>query len=268
MDDGKHNISMNPSGLTNTYLTNNLTQTNLSVPNFENTKGSFHLVKDDYNLRGNTANKQTAERTFAPILHTKNKVQFETNNLFDAILTTDARKSSYSGEVFSGEIPLCIRFLFQFFEEVRSNHNLSQETLHIWKSNSLILRFWMDIISEPTTLLDVDDLVPVQASMRVVATALMESCSTSSYNYSVDTPVNKLLFAKDVVNNWNSSIRNYFIKITDFTSRQPFDYHSSLLQFTDSMEAHADCFNRQAAAGELLTYSALKNESEFLKLSF
>ena len=164
-------------------------------------------------------------------------------------------------------VPLCVKFLFAFFDEIALNYKLDEETIHIWKSNSLILRFWMDIIQEPTRLLDVDDLPAVQSSMKVISTALMEACSTSNYDYHDHTPLNKLLYAKELKSKWNDWIRNFYKKTHEQTSseleRGLLNFSESLKSFQETMLQHESDFNRYAACAEILPF-ALKYKNEIL----
>ena len=227
----------------------------------------YHLIqpKTESNGKNNLSLGQNFNETgFAPILYTKQRVKNEINSLFQSIL---CRRSNLVNDTFnnmntlSSQVnrelfeqshntlnqrdnhnnqnlitpPLCVKFLFRFFDEVAANLEIEDEIVHIWKSNSLMLRFWMDIISEPTTLLDVDFIQPVQSSMRVIATALMESCSVSEYNYTRDTPANKLLYATDVTSAWNFWIKDYFSYVTEATEEKPFNYQQSLEIFRDSV---------------------------------
>ena len=247
-------------------------------------KGIYHLVKPN-------TDKYHVEKTFTPILHTKHKVSSETNSLFQAILCRIGIKNATLGRPDEGsallgkssqnanngnnqnrqldlnipEVPLCLKFLFRFFDEIANNHGIEEDVVHIWKTNSLVLRFWMDIISEPTTLLDVDLLPPVQSSMRIIASALMEACSTSRYEYTVDTPQNKLLYHGEITNSWNSWVNEFFSFITEDTEEKPFDYKDSLRQFKEELdylsvnefEARRETgilFNNKAALSEILPF--------------
>lgn len=217
----------------------------------------YHLIKKNEGLEG--LEKAAVERFFHSIFSTKQKVQPETNSLLEKILCISDAPI---------EVPLCTKFLFAFYDEIALNYKLDEETIHIWKSNSLILRFWMDVIQEPTRLLDVDDLPSVQSSMKVISTALMEACSTSNYDYHDHTPLNKLLYAKELKSKWNDWIRKFYKNTQEQTSNELekgiLNFSESLQNFREMMLCYEPEFNRSAACAEILPF-ALKYKNEILE---
>lgn len=70
--------------------------------------------------------------------------------------------------------------------------------VHTWKSNSLPLRFWVNLIKNPNFVFDVHKSNIVDSCLSVVAQTFMDSCSTSDHRLGKDSPSSKLLFAKDI----------------------------------------------------------------------
>jgi plexin B len=83
-------------------------------------------------------------------------------------------------------------------------HNVFQqddidETIRVWKANSLILRFWINIMKNPCFFLDVSLHDLVDSSMTVIASTLMECCSTGNTQVGDQDPINKQLFNKTIM---------------------------------------------------------------------
>uniref|UniRef100_A0A3P9PBQ0 Plexin cytoplasmic RasGAP domain-containing protein n=1 Tax=Poecilia reticulata TaxID=8081 RepID=A0A3P9PBQ0_POERE len=52
--------------------------------------------------------------------------------------------------------PIAVRFFFDFLDDMAEKHGIDDpETVHIWKTNSLPLRFWVNILKNPQFVLDV-----------------------------------------------------------------------------------------------------------------
>uniref|UniRef100_A0A3Q2VB96 Plexin cytoplasmic RasGAP domain-containing protein n=1 Tax=Haplochromis burtoni TaxID=8153 RepID=A0A3Q2VB96_HAPBU len=66
------------------------------------------------------------------------------DDLFTAILST------------SRPVPLAVKYFFDLLDEQAQQHNIMDpETIHIWKTNSLPLRFWINILKNPQFIFDV-----------------------------------------------------------------------------------------------------------------
>lgn len=55
------------------------------------------------------------------------------------------------------------------------------QVVHTWKSNSLPLRFWVNLIKNPNFVFDIHKSNIVDACLSVVAQTFMDSCSTSDH---------------------------------------------------------------------------------------
>lgn len=75
---------------------------------------------------------------------------------------------------------------------------------HSHPSNSLPLRFWVNMIKNPQFVFDIHKNSITDACLSVVAQTFMDSCSTSEHRLGKDSPSNKLLYAKDIPSykNW------------------------------------------------------------------
>lgn len=65
-------------------------------------------------------------------------------------------------------------------------------------SDSLPLRFWVNVIKNPQFVFDIHKSSITDACLSVVAQTFMDSCSTSEHRLGKDSPSNKLLYAKDI----------------------------------------------------------------------
>ncbi len=123
---------------------------------------------------------------------------------FDAILSTTHGSSV---------LPYAIKYLFDFLDDQAVKHAIKDpDVVYTWKSNSLPLRFWVNLIKNPEFVFDVYKSQIVDASLSVIASAFIDSFSQSKLDYNKESPSNKLLFNKEVVEyrNW---VQKYYIDI-------------------------------------------------------
>jgi len=101
--------------------------------------------------------------------------------------------------IFSAQnLPPTIKILFDFLDEQANRHNVSDpEVVHVWKNNSLNLRFWVNIIKNPEFVFDINKSEIVDASLSTIAQTFIDSCAMTESDFGQDAPINKLLFAKD-----------------------------------------------------------------------
>ncbi|MBN3305947.1 PLXB2 protein, partial [Amia calva] len=96
-------------------------------------------------------------------------------------------------------VPPAVKYFFDFLDEQAEKHeNVDDETIHIWKTNSLPLRFWVNILKNPHFIFDVHVHEMVDASLSVIAQTFMDACTKSEHKLSRDSPSNKLLYAKEI----------------------------------------------------------------------
>ena len=69
--------------------------------------------------------------------------------------------------------PPAVRFLFHLLDEQASKHNITDpRVVHIWKSNALPLRFWVNLIKNPDFLMHVNRTRTVDSGLSTVAQVL------------------------------------------------------------------------------------------------
>uniref|UniRef100_A0A3B3WV98 Plexin cytoplasmic RasGAP domain-containing protein n=1 Tax=Poecilia mexicana TaxID=48701 RepID=A0A3B3WV98_9TELE len=78
--------------------------------------------------------------------------------------------------------PIAVRFFFDFLDDMAEKHGIDDpETVHIWKTNSLPLRFWVNILKNPQFVLDVQVTDSIDAVLSVIAQTFIDSCTTSEH---------------------------------------------------------------------------------------
>lgn len=155
----------------------------------------WHLVRhhDHDNNRKDgdqRGNKMVSEIYLTRLLSTKITLQKYVDDLFETIFSIANRGSA---------LPLAIKYMFDFLDDQALQHGITDpEVVHTWKSNSLPLRFWVNLIKNPNFVFDVHKSNIVDSCLSVVAQTFMDSCSTSDHRLGKDSPSSKLLFAKDI----------------------------------------------------------------------
>uniref|UniRef100_A0A665T6W7 Plexin b1a n=1 Tax=Echeneis naucrates TaxID=173247 RepID=A0A665T6W7_ECHNA len=142
----------------------------------------WHLVKasEDSELpkhrkgsvreRGGERAKAIPEIYLTRLLSMKGTLQKFVDDLFTAILST------------SRPVPLAVKYFFDLLDNQALQHNITDpETIHIWKTNSLPLRFWINILKNPQFIFDVHTSDHVDAVLSVIAQTFMDSCTIADH---------------------------------------------------------------------------------------
>jgi plexin A len=152
----------------------------------------WHLVKhsDHDHKEGDRGSKMVSEIYLTRLLATKGTLQKFVDDLFETIFSVQNRGAS---------LPLAIKYMFDFLDDQALNHGITDsEIVHTWKSNSLPLRFWVNVIKNPNFVFDINKSNIVDSCLSVVAQTFMDACSTSDHRLGKDSPSSKLLYAKDI----------------------------------------------------------------------
>lgn len=140
----------------------------------------WHLVKhhdSDARKEGDRGNKMVSEIYLTRLLATKGTLQKFVDDLFETIFSTAHRGSA---------LPLAIKYMFDFMDDQALQHGISDpEVVHTWKSNSLPLRFWVNLIKNPNFIFDIHKSNIVDSCLSVVAQTFMDSCSTSDHRLGI-----------------------------------------------------------------------------------
>lgn len=217
----------------------------------------WHLVKhhdNDNQKEGERSNKMVSEIYLTRLLATKGTLQKFVDDLFETIFSTAHRGSA---------LPLAIKYMFDFLDDQAINHGISDpEVVHTWKSNSLPLRFWVNLIKNPNFVFDIHKSNIVDSCLSVVAQTFMDSCSTSDHRLGKDSPSSKLLYAKDIPA-YKEWVERYYADIKSMPAISDQDMNAML---AEESRLHCSEFNTNCALFELYNYASKYNEQLMVTL--
>ncbi|XP_029105637.1 plexin-D1 isoform X1 [Scleropages formosus] len=175
------------------------------------------------------------------LLSTKGTLQKFLDDLFQAILSIPPDRP-----------PLAVKYFFDFLEEQADKRGITDpDTLHIWKTNSLPLRFWVNILKNPQFVFDIDKTDHMDACLSVIAQAFIDACSTSDLQLGKDSPTNKLLYAKEIPE-YKKKVQWYYRQIQEMTplSEQEMNAH-----LAEESRKYRNEFNTNLALMEIYNYA-------------
>ncbi|KAF3688592.1 Plexin-B2 MM1 Precursor [Channa argus] len=210
----------------------------------------FHLVRPAEELdeikskRGSIKDKSMTkaitEIYLTRLLSVKGTLQQFVDDFFRSVLC--------SGAV----VPPAVKYFFDFLDEQALKNNMDEETIHIWKTNSLPLRFWVNILKNPHFIFDVHVSEVVDASLSVIAQTFMDACTKSEHKLSRDSPSNKLLYAKEI-STYKKMVDDYYKGIRQMVPVSDQDMNTHLAEVSRS---HTDRLNTQVALHQLYQYAS------------
>nr|XP_057933721.1 plexin-C1 isoform X2 [Doryrhamphus excisus] len=144
--------------------------------------------------------------------------------------------------------PQAVKYFFDFLDSQADNMKIPDpDVLHIWKTNSLPLRFWVNILKNPHFVFDMDKSPHLDGCLSVIAQAFMDSFSLSEIQLGKHAPTNKLLYAKDIPK-FKQEVKAYYRQIREQPPITHSDFHRFLLE---ESKKHENEFNEAAALKEL-----------------
>ncbi|XP_019934621.2 plexin-B2b [Paralichthys olivaceus] len=211
----------------------------------------FHLVRpaDELDeikskrgsIKDKSMTKAITEIYLTRLLSVKGTLQQFVDDFFRSVLC--------SGAV----VPPAVKYFFDFLDEQALKHNnVDEETIHIWKTNSLPLRFWVNILKNPHFIFDVHVSEVVDASLSVIAQTFMDACTKSEHKLSRDSPSNKLLYAKEI-STYKKMVDDYYKGIRQMIPVSDQDMNTHLAEVSRS---HTDKLNTQVALHQLYQYAS------------
>ncbi|KAI1893046.1 hypothetical protein AGOR_G00139850 [Albula goreensis] len=206
----------------------------LVLPNDE-----LHETKKSH--RQSHRKKVLPEIYLTRLLSTKGTLQKFLDDLFQAILSIPPEKP-----------PLAIKYFFDFLEEQAEKRGITDpDTLHIWKTNSLPLRFWVNILKNPQFVFDIDKTDHMDACLSVIAQAFIDACSISDLQLGKDSPTNKLLYAKEIPE-YKKRVQCYYRQIQEMAplSEQEMNAH-----LAEESRKYRNEFNTNLALTEIYKYA-------------
>ncbi|XP_033615667.1 plexin-B1 [Fukomys damarensis] len=192
----------------------------------------WHLVKPSEepepprprrgSLRGGERERAKAipEIYLTRLLSMKGTLQKFVDDLFQVILST------------SRPVPLAVKYFFDLLDEQAQQHGISdQDTIHIWKTNSLPLRFWINIIKNPQFVFDVQTSDNMDAVLLVIAQTFMDACTLADHKLGRDSPINKLLYARDIPR-YKGMVERYYADIRQTVPASDQEMNSALAELS------------------------------------
>lgn len=209
----------------------------------------WHLVKSSEDpeipkhrkssMRERERAKAIPEIYLTRLLSMKGTLQKFVDDVFVAILSTKRPP------------PIAVRFFFDFLDDMAEKHGIDDpETVHIWKTNSLPLRFWVNILKNPQFVLDVQVSDSIDAVLSVIAQTFIDSCTTSEHKVGRDSPVNKLLYAREIPR-YKQLVERYYSDIHSAASGCYQEMNSTLTELSGSFASE---MNNLVALHELYKY--------------
>ncbi|XP_077401545.1 plexin-C1 isoform X3 [Vanacampus margaritifer] len=200
----------------------------------------FHLIDPDVDEdRGTSPERKKfklKEVHLTKLLSTKVAVHSFVENVFRSIWGLPNCRA-----------PLAVKYFFDFLDCQADNMKIPDpDVLHIWKTNSLPLRFWVNILKNPQFVFDMDKSPHLDGCLSITAQAFMDSFSLSDTQLGKHAPTNKLLYAKDIPK-FKQEVKTYYWQIRE----QPSIAHSEFNNFLREESKHENEFNEGAALKEL-----------------
>ncbi|TVK90497.1 Plexin-B1 [Bagarius yarrelli] len=190
-------------------------------------------------LRERERAKAIPEIYLTRLLSMKGTLQKFVDDLFTVILST------------SRPVPLAVKYFFDLLDDQAAHHGISDpETIHIWKTNSLPLRFWINIVKNPQFIFDVQASDNVDAVLSVIAQTFMDSCTIAEHKLGRDSPINKLLYARDIPR-YKQMVEKYYADIRQTIPASDQEMNSALAEHSRTYSGE---LNYLVALHELYKY--------------
>ncbi|KAF7652927.1 hypothetical protein LDENG_00089670 [Lucifuga dentata] len=217
----------------------------------EDDDNTFHLVRpaDEIDevkskrgsMKDKAMTKAITEIYLTRLLSVKGTLQQFVDDFFRSVLGS------------SSVVPPAVKYFFDFLDEQALRHdNVDEETLHIWKTNSLPLRFWVNILRNPHFTFDVHVTEVVDASLHVISQTFMDACTKTEHKLSRESPSNKLLYAKEI-STYKKMVDDYYKGIRQMISVSDQDMNTHLAEVS---REHTDKLNTQVALHQLYQYAS------------
>ncbi|KAM9311665.1 plexin-C1 [Gastrophryne carolinensis] len=231
----------------------------------EYSKDYFHLEMPDCDENEDLQNMENKgkqkfkvkELYLTKLLSTKCSILYLYFKLFRSIWTI------------SHKPPVAVKYFFDFLDAQGEIKKVSDpDVLHIWKTNSLPLRFWVNILKNPQFVFDIKKTALLDSCLSVIAQAFMDGFSLTDHQLGKSAPTNKLLYAKDIPQ-FKKEIKSYYKDIREAPTLSSIEMSEFL---TSESKKHEHEFKEDVAIWELYKYiekyhdviiSTLENEPIF-----
>eukprot|EP00731_Ephydatia_muelleri_P001990 Em0001g1990a len=220
---------------------------NMTVPSSEMSESCrvYHLIKPESaqsSLEGEQSHGNLVPEAFLTrLLATKRIIQPFVDDLFNAVFCIPRRKP----------LPKAVKYLFDFLDLQAADMGITDpEVVHTWKTNSLTLHFWVNVIVNPDFVFDIYKSTTVHSCLSVISRAYIDACSTSDINYSKDTSSSKLLYVNEV-KGYKSHVQQYYNTIQSEPKMEKGELEDYIKESTHTTHQH---FVTESALYELAKY--------------
>ncbi|KFP33378.1 Plexin-C1, partial [Colius striatus] len=194
-------------------------------------KGGGHKGKQKFKVK---------EMYLTKLLSTKVAIHSVVERLFRSIWTLPNNKA-----------PVAIKYFFDFLDaQAESKKITDPDVVHIWKTNSLPLRFWVNILKNPQFVFDIKKTSHIDGCLSVIAQAFMDAFSLAEQTLGKEAPTNKLLYAKDIPL-YKKEVKAYYKAIRDLPPLTTSEVEEFL---TQESKKHENEFNEKVALNEICRY--------------
>ncbi|XP_072327973.1 plexin-C1 [Scyliorhinus torazame] len=187
------------------------------------------------------------------------KKKFKVKEMYlTKLLSTKVALHCFVEDLFRGiwsmpnnKAPLAIRHIFDILHAQANNKKITDpDVLHIWKTNSLPLRFWINIIKNPQFVFDMEKTPHLDGCLSVIAQTFMDSFSLASHQLGKHSPTNKVLYARDI-SHYKEEVKAYYQQIADMGAVTKEEMEIFL---TEESKKHENEFKEWSAMVELGKY--------------
>ncbi|KFQ27302.1 Plexin-C1, partial [Merops nubicus] len=194
-------------------------------------KGAGHKGKQKFKVK---------EMYLTKLLSTKVAIHSHVEKLFRSIWSLPNNKA-----------PVAIKYFFDFLDaQAESKKITDPDVVHIWKTNSLPLRFWVNILKNPQFVFDIKKTSHIDGCLSVIAQAFMDAFSLAEQTLGKEAPTNKLLYAKDIPL-YKKEVKAYYKAIRDLPPLTTSEVEEFL---TQESKKHENEFNEKVALTEIYKY--------------
>ncbi|XP_009082132.1 PREDICTED: plexin-C1, partial [Acanthisitta chloris] len=194
-------------------------------------KGAGHKGKQKFKVK---------EMYLTKLLSTKVAIHSVVEKLFRSIWSLPNNKA-----------PVAIKYFFDFLDaQAESKKITDPDVVHIWKTNSLPLRFWVNILKNPQFVFDIKKTSHIDGCLSVIAQAFMDAFSLAEQTLGKEAPTNKLLYAKDIPL-YKKEVKAYYKAIRDLPPLTTAEVEEFL---TQESKKHENEFNEKVALIEIYKY--------------
>ncbi|ETE69954.1 Plexin-C1 [Ophiophagus hannah] len=153
----------------------------------------------------------------------------------------------------NNKAPIAIKYFFDFLDAQAENKKITDpDVVHIWKTNSLPLRFWVNILKNPQFVFDIKKTPHIDGCLSVIAQAFMDAFSLSEQQLGKEAPTNKLLYAKDIPL-YKEEVKAFYKAIRDLPPLPRAELEEFLIL---ESQKHENEFNEAEALNKIYSYIA------------